>query len=105
MEKINCHKCKKLINGTVCDACQSHTCCMECARDCNDFIMACIDPPVMKAEITTCKHCEMINDWSKHLSENPDKMTNREHWLLTEMFVYLHDGKVYCMLSGKNKVK
>ena len=43
-----------------------------------------------------CPHCKFINELSEHLSKSPDKMTNREYWLITEIFVYLHNGKDYC---------
>lgn len=43
-----------------------------------------------------CKHCEFIDELSKDLIATPNEMTNREYWLLTEMFVYLHHGKDYC---------
>lgn len=45
-----------------------------------------------------CKHCEFIK---KLFSiSNMKDMTKREYWLMTEIFVHLHDGKDYC---NKNK--
>lgn len=40
----------------------------------------------------SCKHCEFINNV---FSMGMD-MTNREYWIMTELFVHLHDGKDYC---------
>ncbi|GAH23916.1 unnamed protein product, partial [marine sediment metagenome] len=40
-------------------------------------------------------HCEFFNKLSKYISDCKDR-TNREYWLLTEFFVYLHEGKDYC---------
>lgn len=44
-----------------------------------------------------CKHCNLLNKVFK------DILNNREYWLFTEMFVYLHNGKDYCTLSKKLK--
>ncbi len=52
-----------------------------------------------------CESCKKINDWSKHLSESPDKMTTREYWLLTEIFVLMHNGKDYCSCKTTKTVK
>jgi hypothetical protein len=38
-----------------------------------------------------CKHCEFIEIIFKM-----DDMTNREYWLMTEIFVYLHNDKDFC---------
>jgi len=43
-----------------------------------------------------CKHCEWIYKLFPNLGEN----TNREYWIMTEIFVYLHNGKDYC--NGDN---
>jgi len=40
-----------------------------------------------------CPHCEFIYNL---FVEKIDAMTEREYWILTEIFVYLHDGKDYC---------
>ena len=45
-----------------------------------------------------CKHCEFL-DTTFHEINN-----NYEYWLMTEMFVYLHDGKDYCN-AHKEKLK
>lgn len=42
-----------------------------------------------------CKHCAFLESIFKPISEMEDK-TNREYWIYTEMFVYLHKGKDYC---------
>jgi len=39
-----------------------------------------------------CPHCKFISDTFPGANE----MSKREYWLMTEMFVYLHDGKDYC---------
>jgi len=41
-----------------------------------------------------CPHC-------KFLETLGDVQSNREYWLITEMFVYLHDGKAYCNWGKK----
>jgi hypothetical protein len=37
-----------------------------------------------------CPHCDFIHKTFKNIT------TNYEYWLMTEVFVYLHDGKDYC---------
>jgi phage terminase large subunit GpA-like protein len=44
-----------------------------------------------KDRVKKCPHCEFIE---KTFINHPDS-TNREHWLMTEVFVYLH-GKDSC---------
>ena len=39
-----------------------------------------------------CKHCK----WIEKIFPDIKDMTNREYWIMTEVFVYLHDGKDYC---------
>lgn len=46
----------------------------------------------------SCKHCEYISQLFNRLED----MTNREYWTMTEIFVYLHNGKDYCDESIKN---
>jgi hypothetical protein len=43
-----------------------------------------------------CPYCEFI---SKTFSSTIN-MTNREYWIMTEVFVYLHNGKDYCNNEG-----
>ena len=50
---------------------------------------------VEKSRETECPHCKFLDSIFKPISEMPDR-TNREYWIFTEMFVYLHDGKDYC---------
>ena len=50
----------------------------------------------------TCKHCEFIKNIFGKVLELPDS-TNREYWLMTEVFVYLH-GKDYCEESRLSKM-
>ena len=45
-----------------------------------------------------CKHCEFLDEIFLPLSADWD---NREYWIFTEMFVYLHDGKDYCEIKNK----
>jgi len=44
-----------------------------------------IKPPT-KSE---CPHCKFIETLG-------DVQSNREYWIMTEVFVYLHNGKDYC---------
>ncbi len=39
-----------------------------------------------------CKHCK----WLEQLFSDDKIESNREYWIMTEIFVYLHDGKDYC---------
>ena len=41
-----------------------------------------------------CKHCEWINKVFNF------DMTNREYWIMTEVFVNLHNGKDYCNVDN-----
>ena len=54
--------------------------------------------------IMTCKHCEFLDSIFKPIFECDD-VTNREYWIFTEMFVYLHDGKDYCDINVRTKQK
>ena len=45
-----------------------------------------------KIEKGKCKHCEFISRSFPSASE----MTNREYWLFTEVFCYLHGNKDEC---------
>jgi len=47
----------------------------------------------------SCKHCDFISKTFGNIINRQDS-TNREYWLMTEVFKYLHDGKDYC---NKNK--
>jgi len=42
--------------------------------------------PETKSE---CPHCKFIESLE-------DCQSNREYWIITEIFVYLHDGNAYC---------
>ena len=46
-------------------------------------------PQYSEFNTTECPHC-------KFMLTLGEIQTNREHWLITEMFVYLHNGKCYC---------
>jgi hypothetical protein len=39
-----------------------------------------------------CPHYEFLNETFGTIK----KATNREYWLYTEVFTYLHNGKDYC---------
>ena len=47
---------------------------------------------------TECPHCKFINSLFFKVE------TNREYWLYTEIFVYLHDGKDYCNYEETQQV-
>jgi len=38
-----------------------------------------------------CRKCELLSELYKQTPKTP-----RDYWLMTELFVYLHDGKDYC---------
>lgn len=40
----------------------------------------------------SCPHCNFMEE----LFKEDDIKNNREYWIMTEVFVYLHDGKDYC---------
>ena len=44
-----------------------------------------------------CPHCKFMEE----LFKEDDIKTNREYWIMTEVFVYLHDGKDYCNWGKK----
>ena len=46
---------------------------------------------------TECPHCKFMEE----LFKEDDIKTNREYWIMTEIFVYLHDGKDYCNWGKK----
>lgn len=38
-----------------------------------------------------CKKCEYLMELFQHTPQ-----TNRDYWVMTELFVFLHDGKDIC---------
>lgn len=50
---------------------------------------------------TKCPHCAFLD----YLFEPEGIQSNREYWLFTEMYVYLHDGKDYCDFDKKEAIK
>lgn len=42
-----------------------------------------------------CKKCKILNSLMKY------KLSNRSYWLITELFVELHHGYDYCIISKK----
>lgn len=53
-------------------------------------------------QMSKCKHCEFLDKIFDPILKSEDS-TNREFWIFTEMFVYLHDGKDYCDKGGSNE--
>ena len=47
----------------------------------------------------TCTNCEFLSKTFLPASET----TDREYWLYTEVFVYLHGGKDYCDIEINQK--
>ena len=45
-----------------------------------------------------CPYCEFIGTLG-------DVQSNREYWIITEIFVYLHGGKDYCNFDKEKKIK
>lgn len=43
----------------------------------------------IKLNFKECPHCKFIGTLG-------EVQSNREYWLITEIFVYLHDGKDFC---------
>jgi hypothetical protein len=46
-------------------------------------------------KLDRCPHCDFI----KKVFGNIIDLSNREYWIMTELFVYLHNGKDYCNYS------
>ncbi len=46
-----------------------------------------------------CPHCKFMEE----LFLKDDIKSNREYWIMTEVFVYLHGGKDYCDEMLKKK--
>ena len=44
-----------------------------------------------------CPHCKFLAE----LFKEDQIESNREYWIMTEVFVYLHDGKDYCNHTHK----
>jgi len=47
-----------------------------------------------------CPHCKFLDNLFKG-----DIKNNREYWIFTEIFVYLHNGKDYCNFKKKENIK
>jgi hypothetical protein len=47
-----------------------------------------------------CKHCDFIDKVFIPILKRKDS-TNREYWLMTEIFCYLHNGNDYCEKAKK----
>jgi len=50
---------------------------------------------IIRPEKQECPHCKFLDSVFQPILKMKDS-TNREYWIFTEMFVYLHDGKDYC---------
>jgi len=48
-----------------------------------------------------CPHCKFLEE----LFRDDDIKNNREYWIMTEIFVYLHNGKDYCDYGKKMSLK
>lgn len=48
-----------------------------------------------------CPHC----DFMEELFKEDEIKNNREYWIMTEMFVYLHNGKAYCDYKKEKEEK
>ncbi len=46
-----------------------------------------------------CKHCDFIES----LFLDADTSSKREYYIMTEVFVYLHNGKDYCDWVAKKE--
>jgi hypothetical protein len=53
-----------------------------------------------KLEVVDCPHCAFLHNI---FTDSIAEMTNREYWLFTEMFVYLHHGRDHCTKINLNK--
>ena len=51
-------------------------------------------------DICGCKSCKYLMELFKRI----EKSTNRDYWLMTELFVLLHDGKDYCDISKRKSI-
>jgi len=48
--------------------------------------------------IMGCKKCDDLMELFENLVKT-GKSTNRDYWLMTELFVMLHEGKDYCNIN------
>ncbi len=48
----------------------------------------------------SCPHCKFMEE----LFKDDDIKNNREYWIMTEVFVYLHEGKDYCDYGKEKKM-
>ncbi len=51
-------------------------------------------------EVFGCKACKYLMELFKKI----EKSTNRDYWVMTELFILLHDGKDYCENSKRKAV-
>jgi len=42
-----------------------------------------------------CYRCDLLDELFKRTP-----LTNRDYWVMTELFVFLHEGKDYCDYRG-----
>lgn len=71
----------------------------------NTFFYSDIDSYLNKIKISSneCPHCKFISTLFNDFNDfNENDYSNREYWIITEIFVYLHDGKDYCNWEEKN---
>ena len=43
----------------------------------------------------SCKKCKLLMELFENLVKT-GRSTNRDYWIMTELFVILHEGKDYC---------
>ena len=53
---------------------------------------------IKRIKESKCPHCKFLSE----LFSNDEIESNREYWIMTEVFVYLHDGKDYCNYMHKD---
>ena len=51
-------------------------------------------------DVLGCKACKYLMELFKRI----EKTTNRDYWVMTELFMLLHDGKDYCNVSKRKSV-
>jgi len=46
----------------------------------------------------SCEKCELLMELYERTPQ-----TNRDYWVMTELFVFLHDGKDHCSVQSSMK--
>ena len=58
----------------------------------------------MTSDFMNCPYCTFLYELFHPIFEQEDS-TNREYYIFTEIFVFLHGGKDYCNYFCENKPK